>query len=95
VDVTIYTNMVPDPGAYRAAAAALRSRAEDLAYFAQRVDRTIETTVFEGPAADDLRAAMGEQRSIVLHLCGELHSYANSLAQAAAVYEAELAGGAR
>jgi len=28
---------------------------------------------------------------VVLHLCGELHSYANSMAQAAAAYEAELA----
>ena len=86
-----YLNPVPDPSGYREAAATLRRRAEDLAYYAQRVDRTVESTGFEGPAAEAFRASMAEQRSVVLHACGELHTYANSMAQAAAGYEAQLA----
>ena len=86
-----YLDLVPDPSGYREAAAVLRRRAEDLAYYAQRIDRTVESTAFEGPAADAFRGTMAGQRSVVLHLCGELHSYANSIAQAAAVYEAQRA----
>jgi hypothetical protein len=88
-----YLNLVPDPGRYRDAAALLRRRAEDLAYFAQRVERTVECTAFEGPAAEAFRLTMSEQRSVVLHMCGELHTYANSMMQAAATFETELAGG--
>ena len=86
-----YLNLVPEPSGYRDAAAVLRRRAEDLAYYAQRTDRTVGSTAFEGPAADAFRGTMADQRSVVLHLCGELHSYANSIAQAATVYEAERA----
>jgi hypothetical protein len=86
-----YLNLVPDPSGYREAATVLRRQAEDLAYYAQRIDRTVESTAFEGPAAEAFRAGMADQRTVVLHLCGELHSYANSMAQAAAAYEAELA----
>ena len=83
----------PDPAGYRAAATALRRQAEDLGYFAQRVDRTIAATSFEGPAADRFRSTMSDQRTAVLHLAGELHSYANAMSRTAASLEAQIAGG--
>jgi hypothetical protein len=86
-----YLDLIPDPGGYRDAAALLRRRATDLADFAERVDRTVESTVFEGPAAVALRATMSDQRSLVMQLCGELETCASSMAQAAASYEADLA----
>jgi hypothetical protein len=88
-----YLALVPDPRGYHEAAGVLRRRAEDLAYFAQRVERTVESTIFEGPAAHGFRSIMSDQRSVVLHLCGELYTYANSMAQAAVGYEAEQAAG--
>lgn len=82
---------IPDPSGYRDAAAALRRRSDDLVYYAQRVDNTVAATIFEGPAADAFRSTMADQRATVLHLCGELQNYANSMTQAAATYEIQRA----
>lgn len=81
---------IPNPQGYRDAAAALRRRAEDLAYFAERVTKTSESADFAGPAASRFRSEVGEQRRAVMRLVGELTNVANALSRAASLYEDQL-----
>ena len=83
---------IGDPAAMRAAAAALRLRAERIVDVAQRINGAAESAVYEGPAADRFRDATWERRDRLTVAADRVHGVADALARAAAeVYEAQLA----
>jgi hypothetical protein len=81
-------NVVGDPAAMRAAAARLQLRAEQLGAAGARLEAQVGSMVYEGPAADRLRASTVDRRQRLQVAAGRLQDLAATLMRSAADVEA-------
>ncbi len=86
-----------DPAAMRSVASMLRMRAETLAEVAARIDSQTTALAFEGPAAEEFRAAMVTRRQTAEGVVNQLLSLSDYVLRAAAEVEQQqlMAGGSQ
>ena len=78
------------PEDIRASARRVRSRAESMAFVAQRLQREAAAMTFTGPAATGLKLRVSDRRRDVLRLAGELQDLSNVLFRVASTIEQRL-----
>ena len=80
-----------DPAGMRAEAASARVRAEQIAAIAQSLETQVESTEYEGPAADAFRPAMLDRTNRANQAASTLEDVAGVLNTSAAQVEQEQA----